>query len=63
GQTQRWFALCFLGTDEDIDLTSHKPEFGEWRWVDIQALPDLIVPFKRPIYERVLAEFADLAHP
>ncbi|HAJ22741.1 MAG TPA: RNA pyrophosphohydrolase [Rhodospirillaceae bacterium] len=63
GQTQRWFALRFLGTDEDIDLTSHKPEFGEWRWVDIQALPDLIVPFKRPIYERVLAEFADLAHP
>ncbi|MEQ8443852.1 MAG: RNA pyrophosphohydrolase [Alphaproteobacteria bacterium] len=61
GQTQRWFAFRFLGDDGDIDLTVHKPEFGEWRWVALNDLPDLIVPFKRPIYERVIKEFAGIA--
>ena len=61
GQTQRWFAFRFLGQDSDIDLTIHKPEFGEWRWVALDDLPGLVVPFKRPIYERVIEEFRDLA--
>jgi putative (di)nucleoside polyphosphate hydrolase len=60
GQTQRWFAFQFLGDDCDIDLNTHKPEFGEWRWVDIADLPTLIVPFKRPIYEHVIEEFRSL---
>lgn len=59
GQTQRWFALRFLGDDSDIDLTVHKPEFAEWRWVPLPDLPKLVVPFKRPIYERVIEEFAE----
>lgn len=59
GQTQRWFAFRFLGQDDDIDLTHHKPEFSEWRWVSLDKLPDLIVPFKRPIYERVIREFSE----
>lgn len=63
GQTQRWFALRFLGTDADINLTRHKPEFGEWRWIALETLPTLIVPFKRPIYERVLEEFGSLSNP
>lgn len=58
GQTQRWFAFRFLGQDSDIDLTRHKPEFSEWRWIPLDELPDLIVPFKRPIYERVILEFS-----
>ncbi len=57
GQTQKWFALRFLGTDADIDLTRHKPEFSEWRWVALDRLVDLIVPFKRAIYARVADEF------
>jgi putative (di)nucleoside polyphosphate hydrolase len=57
GQTQKWFALRFLGTDADIDLTRHTPEFGEWRWVPRDKLVDLIVPFKRGIYDRVATEF------
>ncbi|WP_319637422.1 RNA pyrophosphohydrolase [Pacificispira spongiicola] len=60
GQTQRWFALRFLGQDTEIDLTLHQPEFSEWRWVSLTDLPDMIVPFKRPIYERVIEEFSDL---
>jgi len=57
GQTQRWFALLFHGTDSDIDLEAHHPEFRTWCWVDIDRLPELIVPFKRDVYSTVIAEF------
>lgn len=60
GQTQKWFALRFLGTDADIDLAHHTPEFGEWRWVPLDRLVELIVPFKREIYARVAEEFRPL---
>ena len=64
GQTQKWFALRFLGPDSEIDIArpgGHKPEFDAWRWERIEALPGLIIPFKRPVYERVVAEFAGFA--
>ena len=60
GQTQRWFAMRFLGVDTDIDLSLHKPEFNRWQWVSVADLPALIVPFKRDTYEQVVAEFSDL---
>ncbi len=60
GQSQRWFALRFTGADGDIDLTTGHPEFDAWRWVAMDRLPHLIVGFKRPLYERVVAEFAHL---
>ena len=65
GQTQKWFALRFTGDDDEIDVVhppdGHKAEFVEWRWEPIRNLPDLVVPFKRPVYERVVAEFAPFA--
>ena len=62
GQRQRWFAYRFLGTDDDIDLSAGpKPEFSDWRWVPIEDLPKLIVPFKRLTYEQVVAAFRHLA--
>lgn len=64
GQRQRWFAMRFLGTDGEIDISArngHKAEFDAWRWADIGELVDLAVPFKRPIYEAVVHEFAHLA--
>src|SRR3954469_8055870 len=61
GQRQKWFALRFSGSDSDIDLTAHEPEFSTFQWVSLEALPDLIVPFKRPTYQRVIAAFAPLA--
>jgi len=61
GQTQKWFAARFTGTDADIDLDAHEPEFVEWRWMELDELPGLVVPFKRPIYEAVVAEFAPVA--
>jgi putative (di)nucleoside polyphosphate hydrolase len=62
GQRQRWFAFRFTGEDSDIrlDLDPH-PEFDAWRWVELAALPELAVPFKRPIYEILAASFARFA--
>ena len=59
GQRQIWYLLRFTGADTDIDLNAHKhPEFCEWKWVEPAMLPGLIVPFKKPIYEAVVAGFA-----
>lgn len=61
GQTQKWFALRFLGEDGDINLVTHEPEFAAWRWVSMDELLGLIVPFKRDTYRKVVAAFKDLA--
>jgi putative (di)nucleoside polyphosphate hydrolase len=60
GQLQDWYLARFLGEDSDIDIAAHgTPEFREWRWVEPARLPDLIVPFKRPLYRRLLEDFAN----
>ena len=59
GQDQDWFLARFLGRDEDIDIATKHPEFREWRWVEPAQLPELIVPFKRDLYRRLIAEFAE----
>lgn len=58
GQCQSWFLMRFLGTDADIDLDTEHPEFRAFQWVDPWRLPDLIVAFKKRLYEEVLEEFA-----
>ncbi|HYS49862.1 MAG TPA: RNA pyrophosphohydrolase [Xanthobacteraceae bacterium] len=62
GQTQKWYALRFTGEESEIDVAhpagGHEPEFVEWRWEEARNLPDLVIPFKRKTYERVVAEFA-----
>jgi len=63
GQKQMWFGARFEGRESEIDLgphPGHKAEFDAWRWVPAEALPDLVVPFKREVYARVVAEFAPL---
>lgn len=59
GQRQKWYLARFKGSDSDINIATAHPEFKQWRWLPFRALPDLIVPFKRPIYELIVAEFAD----
>ena len=65
GQMQKWYALRFTGDDAEIDIAhpaeGHKPEFLEWRWERMEKLPALIIPFKRPVYERVVKEFKRFA--
>ena len=58
GQEQKWFLMRFQGRDAQIDIATEHPEFSEWRWLPPADLVDHIVPFKREVYERVLAEFA-----
>jgi putative (di)nucleoside polyphosphate hydrolase len=62
GQTQKWFALRFLGSEGEIDVLhppgGHKPEFVDWRWEKMERLPALVIPFKRKVYEQVVKEFS-----
>ncbi len=57
GQDQKWFLLRFTGRDEDIDINTRHPEFDAWKWAPVDDLPAMIVPFKRSIYEALVAEF------
>lgn len=58
GQEQKWYLARFLGQDSDIDLDTEAPEFSAWKWAEPRELPDLIVPFKRDLYRRLLEIFA-----
>jgi putative (di)nucleoside polyphosphate hydrolase len=59
GQRQTWFLFRFLGDDaDDVDIETEHQEFRAWRWADPADLPAMIVPFKRKLYEDVLAAFA-----
>jgi putative (di)nucleoside polyphosphate hydrolase len=67
GQSQKWFALRFIGEDREIDIATpgggvHEPEFIAWKWEPMKNLPDLVVPFKRATYERVVREFSRFAN-
>jgi putative (di)nucleoside polyphosphate hydrolase len=57
GQRQSWFLCRFIGREEDIDINTAHPEFRAWKWADPAELPAMIVPFKRKLYEDVLAAF------
>ena len=60
GQRQSWYLVRFTGTDADIDLNAYKhPEFCEFKWVDAELLPELIIPFKRDVYQTVVDGFRD----
>ena len=58
GQKQMWYLMRFKGQDSDVNIATSHPEFSEWKWTAPADLPGQIVPFKRKIYEQVLAEFA-----
>ena len=54
GQRQKWFIVRFLGDDTEINLNTKHPEFIEWQWIKIENLPEVIVPFKKKVYEDLL---------
>jgi putative (di)nucleoside polyphosphate hydrolase len=63
GQKQKWYAMRFTGDNSEVNIASpggHEPEFDMWRWAPHREAPELVVPFKRPLYETVLGEFARL---
>ena len=62
GQRQKWVAMLFEGSDDDVDLNAHDPaEFERWRWAHLDELEELIVPFKREIYAELVKAFHPLA--
>jgi len=65
GQTQKWFLFRFTGAQSEIDIErpaggAHSPEFAAWRWERLDALPELVVPFKREVYATVAQVFTPL---
>ena len=56
GQKQKWFIVRFLGEDNEINLKAGKPEFFEWKWIEIDELPNVIVDLKKNVYEKILFE-------
>ena len=66
GQRQKWFAFRFMGDESEIDVVSTRegdcePEFSEWRWEQLARVPELVVPFRREVYECVAETFAHFA--
>ena len=62
GQKQKWFVVKFLGDDSEININTKNAEFIEWKWIDIDLLPDLIVLFKKHVYEKVLVELKKIVN-
>jgi len=60
GQKQKWFVVRFLGTDSEVNLKTQFPEFIEWKWLNIEELPNVIVDFKKNIYKKLLIELKSL---
>ena len=56
GQRQKWFITKFLGKDNEINLDTQHPEFIDWKWIDPQELPEVIVDFKKKLYLNLLKE-------
>tara|TARA_B100001093_G_scaffold508393_1_gene570491 strand:- start:347 stop:823 length:477 start_codon:yes stop_codon:yes gene_type:complete len=53
GQKQKWFLMRFLGNDEDINIKTKKPEFLEWKWIDLDSITDVAVDFKLHVYKKL----------
>tara|TARA_B110000438_G_C15738524_1_gene617391 strand:+ start:491 stop:961 length:471 start_codon:yes stop_codon:yes gene_type:complete len=62
GQKQKWFVVRFIGDDSEININTKNAEFIEWKWIDIDILPDLIVLFKKKVYEKVLIELKKIVN-
>tara|TARA_B110000967_G_C18562299_1_gene400753 strand:+ start:179 stop:649 length:471 start_codon:yes stop_codon:yes gene_type:complete len=56
GQKQKWFIVRFTGQESEININTEYPEFIEWKWIDMNLLPNLIVNFKKHVYKNVLIE-------
>ena len=53
GQKQKWFLMKYLGEDNDINIKTKKPEFLDWKWVDLEEITKLVVDFKLHVYQEV----------
>ena len=56
GQKQKWFLMRFLGNDTEINIKTDKPEFLEWKWIDLESITDVVVDFKLEVYKTLKRE-------
>ncbi|MDC3152411.1 RNA pyrophosphohydrolase [Pelagibacteraceae bacterium] len=56
GQKQKWFIVKFIGNENEINLNTKYPEFIEWKWIDYNLLPEVIVDFKKDVYKKLKIE-------
>ena len=56
GQKQKWFIVEFIGEEKEINLKTKHPEFIEWKWVEMDKLPEIVVDFKKKVYKKILVE-------
>ena len=56
GQKQKWYIVKFLGDDNEININTKRPEFIEWKWINYNLLTDVIVDFKKEVYEKLKIE-------
>ena len=62
GQKQKWFIVKFLGEESEINITTKRPEFIEWKWVERNQLPNIIVDFKKNVYEKLVVELKNITY-
>ena len=60
GQKQKWFIMKFVGKEEEININTKNPEFLDWKWLEINKLPDVAVNFKKNIYNEIKKELLSL---
>lgn len=62
GQRQTWFLMRYLGSEQDINIKTKNPEFNEWKWIQMSELINIVIPFKKKVYEKIILEFQDIIH-
>ena len=60
GQKQKWFLMRFLGNDKEINIHTNKPEFLEWKWIDLEKITDVVVDFKLEVYKILQKKIKDI---
>ena len=56
GQKQKWFIMRYLGDDDEININTKKPEFLEWKWINLDMITDVVVNFKLEVYKKLKIE-------
>ena len=60
GQQQKWFLMRYLGNDDEINIKTLKPEFLEWKWIDIDMITDVVVDFKLDVYKKLKKKIKEI---
>ncbi len=60
GQKQKWFIMTYLGTDDKININTKKPEFLEWKWIDLDMITEVVVDFKLEVYKKLKSQIKEI---